>query len=237
MFKLPPFLLFDMDDTILEFTAVGEACWEKLCSYYAPRFGNISPEELLIAIRKSNHRFWNDPETAKMYRVDLPRARRMIIRSVVEAINSQAFQLGDELADAFTKQREEMLRPFPGAIETLEELSRRGIRMAMVTNGSAIFQRSKIVRFQLERFFEAIFIESEFGIGKPEKQVFLSALERLGAAPEQTWMIGDGLIIDILPAQELGMQTVWVDHQKTGLPANSPVSPTWIVNNISELLA
>jgi FMN phosphatase YigB (HAD superfamily) len=49
-------------------------------------------------------------------------------------------------------------------------------------------------------------------------------------------MIGDDLRFDICPAQELGMNTLWVNHTKTGLPADSFVLPTWMIRSLAELL-
>ncbi len=53
--------------------------------------------------------------------------------------------------------------PLPGALETLARIRDRGIRLALITNGSAELQRGKIRRFDLERFFDASLVEGEFG--------------------------------------------------------------------------
>ncbi len=108
--------------------------------------------------------------------------------------------------------------------------------MGLITNGNGEFQRNKIRRFDLTRFFEAVIIEGEFGAGKPDRRVFLAAMESLGAAPAQAWMVGDDLGRDIQPAQELGLGTVWVDFENAGLPAGCPISPMLIVRSITELL-
>jgi FMN phosphatase YigB (HAD superfamily) len=62
------------------------------------------------------------------------------------------------------------------------------------------------------------------------------ALKQLGASPTQAWMVGDNLRLDIQPAYELGMNTVWVDYDKKGLPADSPIVPALIINSLTELL-
>jgi FMN phosphatase YigB (HAD superfamily) len=51
------------------------------------------------------------------------------------------------------------------------------------------------------------------GVSKPDKEFFRQALKRLNAAPHEVVMIGDTYRNDILPAIELGMQTVWVLHR------------------------
>ena len=47
-------------------------------------------------------------------------------------------------------------------------------------------------------------------IGKPERVMFDVAVQRLGAAPDQTVMIGDRLETDILGAQRAGLKTALV---------------------------
>jgi putative hydrolase of the HAD superfamily len=151
-------------------------------------------------------------------------------------LNIDNHRISQELADSFTTKREELAQPFPGSLEALRILRNKGIRMGLITNGDAQFQRPKIHRFGLDQFFDPILIESELGIGKPEKQIFLYALKQLGASPAQAWMVGDNLRLDIQPAQELGMNTVWVDYDKKGLPADSPVVPSSIIHSLMELL-
>jgi putative hydrolase of the HAD superfamily len=233
--SLPSFLLLDLDDTILDYTSVRDDCWKQLCTSFAPRIGDIQPDTLYSAINQTADWYWSDPERHRRGRLDLKTSRRQIVRMTLERLHLDNDPVGDELADTFTILREEQVQPFAGAIEALREFQQHGIRMALLTNGNACFQRMKIQRYNLERFFELIVIESEFGTGKPDPRVFLYALERLDASPSQAWMIGDDLRRDIQPAQELGLATVWVDYACTGLPGNSPLIPTWSVNSLAEL--
>jgi putative hydrolase of the HAD superfamily len=235
MSSLPPFLLFDLDDTLLDYSASGRRCWQELFLEYAPRFG-VDVEQLSTALQQSSNWFWSDPGRHQTGRLDLKTSRRRVLRLTLEKLGIDNQPLGNEMADAFTCRREEMIIPFPGAIETLQELQSRGLCMGLVTNGSGEFQRSKIQRFDLNRFFNVISIEGELGVGKPDHSVFLSALEQLGALPTQVWMVGDDLMRDIHPAQELGLGTVWVDFEGLGLPVGGQVMPMRVVRSIADLM-
>ena len=234
MSALPLYLLFDLDDTLLDYSASGRRCWQELFLEYAPRFG-VTVEQFASAHQQTSDWYWSDLERHRTGRLDLKTARRQVLKRTMEKLGFQAQTLGDEMADAFTLRREEMFAPFPGAIEILQEFQRRGIRMGLVTNGNGEFQRKKIRRFDLTRYFETVIIEGEFGVGKPDQSVFTAALEQLGALPVQAWMVGDDLARDIQPAQALGMGTVWVDIENGGLPAGSPITPMRIVHSVSEL--
>ena len=235
MSALPPFLLFDLDDTLLDYSASGRRCWQQLFLEYAPRFG-VAIDQLSTTHQQTSSWYWSDPERHRTGRLDLKTARRQVLRLTLEELGIEAQVLGDEMADAFTLRREEMFAPFPGVIKALKKFNRRAIRMGLVTNGNGEFQRKKIWRFDLARYFEAILIEGEFGVGKPDPSIFLSALDQLGALPAQAWMVGDDLARDIRPAVELGMGTVWVDFENGGLPAGSPIVPMQTVHSVAELM-
>src|SRR5438309_12069001 len=89
------------------------------------------------------------------------------------------------------------MRLFPDAVESLEHFRRRGVSLALVTNGDASLQRDKGERLGLARFFDVILIEGEFGVGKPEEIVYRHVLQALDTAPEEAWMAGDHLEFDV----------------------------------------
>ena len=168
--------------------------------------------------------------------MNLVAARRRITASALSSLDLHDEALAVEMADSFISLREQTIRLFPGAIDTLARLQRHGIRLALITNGTAEGQRAKISRFDLAQYFELILIEGEFGIGKPDKRVFLEALKRMEVVAQDTWMVGDNLEWDIVVPQTLGLMAVWVDFAGVGLPEDSEIRPDHIVGSITELL-
>lgn len=233
---LPDFLFLDLDDTIVDYTTSGERCWENVCASFAPRLDRISPEQLRATIKESSDWFWSDPERHRTWRLDLKGGRRLVLARAFDQLQIDHPQISEEIADSFTSLREEMIQPFPGSVETLQRLHDRGICMGLITNGHSDFQRAKIRRFELEQYFDFILVEGEFGVGKPDKRVFKHGLEQFGISPAQVWMVGDDLEFDMRPAQELGMNTVWVNHLNEHLPADGSVQPTHIICSLAELI-
>jgi putative hydrolase of the HAD superfamily len=236
MRSLPPVILLDLDDTILRFSAAGDECWQHVCAHFAPRLGDVSKEDLLTAITRCARWYWSDLDRHRTGRLDMQRARRDIVRAAFAQLHLEGMSVADELADRFTALREEWVRPFDGAREALAAFRDRGARLGLLTNGSSEFQRRKIERFDLARFFEVILIEGELGFGKPDHRVFHRALAELRVTPSETWMIGDNLEWDIAPAQQLGILDVWVDHAGTGLPSDSSITPTHTVTALTTLI-
>lgn len=76
-------------------------------------------------------------------------------------------------------------------------------------------------------------------IGKPERHMLEIALARLGKPAELTAMLGDRLETDILAAQRFGLPSILVLSGVTreAPPATSDVRPTWVFDDVQELLA
>jgi putative hydrolase of the HAD superfamily len=235
--NFPLAIFLDLDDTILAFTEVADDCWKSLCLRYADALPGVTGEALYAAVTRSREWFWSDAERHRIGRNDLQLARRQIVRQAFENHGIHKPDIAWQLADAYTSEREKLVRPFPGAIATLQELHRRGVQLALLTNGEAGFQRAKIGRFGIEPYFHCIVVEGEFGVGKPDKSVFEYALTVLKRTPQEVWMVGDNLAHDIAPALDLGMQGIWVDYARVGLPKTAPCVPSRIICALTELMS
>lgn len=78
-----------------------------------------------------------------------------------------------------------------------------------MTNGGSDQQRNKINRFGLNDLFDAILIEGEMGFGKPDREVYTTALDSLNIEPDAAWSIGDNLEWDVWGPQQLGIFGIW----------------------------
>ena len=237
MTRLPTALLLDLDDTILDAYSGRDEAWRRLCREFAGHLEAVTPEELHAAILGARRWLWSDPERARRGRLDLPRARRDIVGRAFSSLGIPDSPLVARMADRYTTTREEAVRPFPGAVDTLRRLKEAGIRLGMITNGGSGSQRGKIERFRLDRFFEHIQVEGELGIGKPDVRAFRHALDALGVAPADAWMVGDDLEFDIRGAQQAGIYAVWVDPRGDGPPAESAIRPDRTIASLSDLVA
>jgi putative hydrolase of the HAD superfamily len=232
--SLPEILLIDLDDTILRYGVGGEGLWAEVAERFAARL-DLAPAELLAALDAVREPFWRDPERSREARQDMFVARRRICGQAFAQLGlSPESELVREVADAYSSEREARVAPFPGALDTLAALRRRGHRLALVTNGGARLQRAKLERFGLAGFFHAVRIEGEVGVGKPLAAAFAGALAALGAAGEPAVMIGDDLDADIAGASAAGLAAIWIDHRGAGPPGAGP-RPARVIRSLAEL--
>ena len=228
-------LLIDLDDTLLDYSGGVEECWAGACHTVAMPAG-IDSARLLAQLAKSRRWFWDDPERHRRERTDMMGAWTKIVAHALETVGPARDGLAAEIAEAFAASRWNRMDLFPGVRDALHRLRGRGLPLALVTNGDKRQQRRKIERWDLAGFFDVIVIEGEFGMGKPEEQVYRHVLDALAVAPASAWMVGDNLEWDVAAPQRLGLSAVWVDGPGHGLPAGSPVRPDRIVRAFPELL-
>jgi putative hydrolase of the HAD superfamily len=230
-------LLLDLDDTIVADAVTVEDCWEATCRGFEDRLGGLPAEDLVAEILGHSAWYWGDADRHRRGRLDLVRARTEVVAAVVERLGLGSPGLAAEIAVDYSRQRDERLCPFPGAIDALRSLRVQGLRLALLTNGAAGAQRAKIERWQLAGYFECIAVEGELGFGKPDVRVYRHALEQLGAAASETWMVGDNLEWDVAAPQRLGIAGIWVDVRGTGLPEGAPAKPARVIRALAELPA
>ena len=232
---LPRAILLDLDDTILDDSGNVSHCWREACFAFHSELAGVDPSALVEAIERKRSWFWSDPGRHREGRLDLDAARREIVRAALAEIHVEAPPLVDKIADRYRALRHQGIEPLADAIETVRWLRESGCRLALLTNGAAEAQRSKVTRFRLAELFDLILIEGELGSGKPDPRVYRDALEGLGAAPTDCWMAGDNLEWDVAAPQRLGIFAIWVDRGGAGLPAGHPARPDRIVRGLSEL--
>jgi putative hydrolase of the HAD superfamily len=224
-----------MDDTIICLGNTDD-CWRQAVSGYTAQLSPLSTEEVQRAIRTYADWFYGDPSRHREARLSLNDARRHVVTQALSNLGRSDPTLANEVAGAYIQIRDDVIAPFPDALETLAALRERGVKLALVTNGEAVLQRGKIERFKLDPFFDSILVEGEFGCGKPDERVYRHVLSELGMEPKDVWMVGDNLEWDVAAPQRLGIFGIWHDFEGTGLPEGSTVQPDRIISALSELL-
>lgn len=128
----------------------------------------------------------------------------------------------------------ESYEPVPATHAFLSDISRLGIHWGIVSNGPA-FQRTKVRHLGLDRMTDCIVISGEIGIRKPQPEIFLMALERLGsAAPDQSVFVGDSPESDIVGAAAAGLKTAWVRRGRAWRPELK--APDFQIDHVTELV-
>ncbi|MHC4941123.1 MAG: YjjG family noncanonical pyrimidine nucleotidase [Planctomycetota bacterium] len=117
----------------------------------------------------------------------------------------------DEVSDLYLAHLAEGSQLLEGARELLESLHGE-FGMALVTNGIADVQNSRLDRSGLRPLFETVVISAEIGHAKPHAAFFDEVFARIGRPRrEEVLMVGDNLAVDIQGGADYGVDTCWVN--------------------------
>jgi len=99
---------------------------------------------------------------------------------------------------------------FEDALPVLEEVRAAGLRIGLVSNGIRDLNEF-VVHHRLD--VDIAIGSRAHGRVKPHPTIFQAALERLGAGPSESVMVGDSLEEDIEGARALGMRAILIDRE------------------------
>jgi 2-haloacid dehalogenase len=162
-----------------------------------------------------------------------------------EVLSPVVRQFGDELG--FTPTSEELSslpnslsgwKPWPDTIEALRQLKTR-YRLAIVSNVDDDLFAS--TRPQLEVAFDEVITAQQAGAYKPSLKMFELALGRIKAPAHRVLHVGQSVYHDVVPAQALGLATVWVNRPSArpgvGAVKAAQATPDVTVESLAELSA
>lgn len=144
----------------------------------------------------------------------------------------------EALAEAYMEGIQSIVSPLEGAVETLEALRDRGLRIGLISNTlwEGRYHRSDLDRWGLTPYLEVLVFSADVEAWKPFGAVFQHALDALELAPEEAVYVGDSLYFDVYGAQQAGLRGVWIEQERGDLPDGIEVTPDATIRQLPELL-
>ena len=97
-------------------------------------------------------------------------------------------------------------------IPCLKQWQKQGVQLAIISNFDTRIY-SVLESLKLQSYFQTITISSLTGVAKPDRQIFLKALQKHDCKAEDAWYIGDSLKEDYWGAKALGMKSFWLKRR------------------------
>lgn len=236
--QTPQGMLLDMDGTLLLTTQHAEQTWLSVFEEFQP-LHHQAPERLQRYMREVHttykHTIADDDLLQRRDRLHPFVVRTELVEQVLAQVDIVDTDLATSMVRVYETQRDYHRQLSPSALETLGRLRQQSIRLALLTNGNATYQRRKLEQHRLISFFDCIFIEEEFGVGKTDTRIYQAALESLHLTAKETWMVGDNLYFDVEVPQRLSIFAFWFDPHNQGLPLQSHIHPDGIIHTLPEI--
>jgi len=132
-------------------------------------------------------------------------------RSYRDAMTEVARRLGAEDADALSRSLPSW-EPFPEVPGALEAARTRGWKLAILSNTDRDFIEASMQRIGVP--FELAIVASEIGSYKPAHRHWERFLEQVDVPRNRHVHVAQSHYHDIVPANELGLQSVWINRYR-----------------------
>jgi putative hydrolase of the HAD superfamily len=121
-------------------------------------------------------------------------------------------RLFEECCEIYEREKVASIRPYPGVTRMLGSLMGNGLPLGIITDAETPLAGKRLDKAGLSRFFTTVVSPDRSGARKPAPASFQLALKELHVQPEQTVLAGDSIRRDIIPAQKIGMVTIYAQY-------------------------
>lgn len=218
-------LLFDVDDTLLDFKQNEQVSMQKLFDYV----GHPLTEEIFERYKRINHQLWASFECGEITKDEVIGTRFQKLFSELSIDVT-----GKQVEAYYQEQLSNGVYLFEGAYELCQQLSTE-FDLYIVTNGIANTQYKRLKSAGLDKLFQSIFVSEEVGYQKPDIQFFQRVFEDIKSfEKDRTLIIGDSLTSDILGGNNAGIDTCWYNPRK--LEEHELIKATYEIHQLNEIL-
>ncbi|QDQ03259.1 noncanonical pyrimidine nucleotidase, YjjG family [Lysinibacillus fusiformis] len=217
-------LLFDVDDTLLDFDLAENAALDRLFDQE-----KIATTPMMIARYKEiNESMWRAFERGEVTKNTLHNTRFSI------ALKEFGLEVDGEYFEAiFQKYLQEAHHFVDGAYELITQLA-DNYNLYVVSNGKTITQNKRLVDADLAKYFKGIFISEQTGYQKPMPAFFDYVFERIeGLNKEKALIVGDSLTSDVKGGLQAGIDTCWFNIHE--IDNTSEIRPNYEIKKLHEL--
>jgi len=199
----------------------------------------------LRPILSAHEKTLDEATLLKLYGDFEQRSEQGAFRPYREVLGSVVRQFGKELQFTPTVEEARSLpdslsnwQPWPDTVAALRQLKTR-FRLAILSNvDDDLFA---LTRLKLEVEFDEVITAQQAQAYKPSLKLFELALSRIHAPAHRVLHVGQSIYHDVIPAQALGLATVWVNRPSArsgvGAVKAAEATPDLTVTSLAELAA
>jgi len=102
---------------------------------------------------------------------------------------------------------------YPDVEPTLFQLRAKGLKLGLVSNGFKKDLKHILGKLNLKKWFDTTVCIESCNCAKPNKEIFLYALDKLDVKPSEALFVGDSVIHDYEGASNVGIKALLIDRE------------------------
>lgn len=194
-------VLFDLDDTLLDFQAGQQAGITKILQSQ----GVQDIERGLAAFKQINQHVWQQIEQGADRQPLFDQRFNDLFAQFDKQVDGLALQ------QWYANMEAANYHTMPDAHDILQQLSNNGVHIYAASNGETGMQQQRLRGAGLLNYFDAVFISEELGVAKPDPRFFEQIITTCPALTcKNTVMVGDSWQSDVRGAQNAGLDCIWI---------------------------
>lgn len=221
-------LIFDLYGTLVDIhTDENDTVWEKTALYFGFYGAHYTGAELKQAFHTAMAA--RQARAGQSYECfpDIPFEQVMSQLFRAKGVTEQADGLGIQAAQLFRIASMDYIRLYPGVLEALALLRKKGYRLWLLSNAQHVFTVFELRHLGLGPQLDGIYISSDYGCRKPDIRFFRALLEEQQLDVTRCLMIGNDRDTDIAGAKAAGLDTLYM-HTDLTPPEQAAADPALV---------
>jgi len=214
-------IIFDLDNTLLDFIKMKQFAVKAAITAMNEAGLNVDEEKayqeiLDLYVQKG----WENQQVFDDY-----------LNQTIGSVSNKILAAG---IVAYRRAREATLLVYPNVNKTLIELTKMGIKLAVVSDAPSREAWMRLYYLNLHHVFDPVLTYDDTGVRKPSPKPFQMALDYMKLKSEEALMIGDWPERDVVGAKQIGIKTIFARYGDTFGTVDSGAD--WDINDIYEVV-
>ena len=219
-------ILWDIDDTLLDFHAAEREAIKKLFVQFG--LGECT-DEMLKKYSAINRMYWKRLELGELTKpqVLIGRFREFFSLEGIDISCAEAFN------EAYQVSLGDTIVYRDDSYNIISSL-RGKVKQYAVSNGTVIAQNKKLRLSGLGELMDGIFLSEQLGVEKPNAEFFDKVFEAIGWGDKsEILIVGDSLSSDIRGGNNAGIKTCW--YNPTKAQATPELRIDYVITDLHEI--
>ncbi len=234
--KIYTHIFFDLDNTLWDFKENSFHAMQSAFIHVDVPKEKVTFPVFFDVYSKHNAFLWQEYRENRITKNELTKRRFKYTFDDLGVSGINPEEMNTIYLSEMPKQRKLM----PGAADVLFYLRKKNYILNIITNGFKEVQNEKLLNSGIKDFFKKIYISEDIKIPKPSYEIFEYAIKSSNARKSQSLMVGDDWEVDIVGANNYGIDSVYIRselkrEQKNDGHLSKSKNKVFIVDKLQEL--